>query len=254
MAREPLYRVVAQNLLSDIAAGKYAVGEQIPTEPELRKHYGVSRSTIREAVAAIVRQGVVERLQGIGTFVCSTKVSTIAGIQTYSDFTEVIEATGHVARQQVTSITTVTLSATAVSALGLTASCSGIRIDSLRYSDNRPVILCSEFLPTVLWPRLTLDAARESRAMYRTTTAFVKGEYGKETSYNRLEISAISAGDNIGPMLELKVDSPLLLLSGPTFDERDNAMYFNMDYVNTAYFRFSVLRTKPAHRIVKGDS
>lgn len=45
------------------------VGDQLPTELEMASIYGVSRITIRQALAALVQDGYVERRQGTGTFV-----------------------------------------------------------------------------------------------------------------------------------------------------------------------------------------
>ena len=42
-----LHRQLAQQLRDAIAAGTYAQGDRIPTEPELMKRYGVSRITAR---------------------------------------------------------------------------------------------------------------------------------------------------------------------------------------------------------------
>ncbi|MCU1475516.1 MAG: GntR family transcriptional regulator [Subtercola sp.] len=52
--------------LIDQAAG---IGEQLPTEMEMAAIYGISRITIRQALAALAQDGYVERRQGTGTFV-----------------------------------------------------------------------------------------------------------------------------------------------------------------------------------------
>ncbi|MEO8285254.1 MAG: GntR family transcriptional regulator [Chloroflexota bacterium] len=44
-------------------------GDPLPTEEQLRAAYGVSRSTIRDALAQLEQEHLVERRQGIGTFV-----------------------------------------------------------------------------------------------------------------------------------------------------------------------------------------
>lgn len=45
------------------------IGEQLPTELEMASIYGVSRITVRQALAALAQDGYVERRQGTGTFV-----------------------------------------------------------------------------------------------------------------------------------------------------------------------------------------
>ncbi|MDQ6481967.1 GntR family transcriptional regulator [Dyadobacter sp. LHD-138] len=60
---------VAGRLQEKIALGEYAIGEKLPTEPELMAVFGVGRSTIREAVRNLSNAGLVRVQQGLGTFV-----------------------------------------------------------------------------------------------------------------------------------------------------------------------------------------
>ena len=70
--RYSLSKQVSDQLERMIAAGEYAVGERIPTEPELMEMFEVSRNTVREAVRALSSAGVLEVKQGDGTYVCAS--------------------------------------------------------------------------------------------------------------------------------------------------------------------------------------
>jgi len=54
-----------------IAAGSLKSGEKLPTEHELAKTFGVSRSVVREAIAQLRNEGLVDTRQGVGAFVLS---------------------------------------------------------------------------------------------------------------------------------------------------------------------------------------
>lgn len=60
---------VRETLAARIASGHYRAGEMIPPEMELCTEFGVSRITIRQAFEVLVRDGLVERFRGRGTFV-----------------------------------------------------------------------------------------------------------------------------------------------------------------------------------------
>lgn len=62
---------VAINLQQQIAAGKFNIGDKLPTEPALMKAFGVGRSSIREAIKILSNQGLLKVQQGVGTFVAS---------------------------------------------------------------------------------------------------------------------------------------------------------------------------------------
>ena len=59
-----LYRVLSQAL----AEGRFGAGEPLPSEPRLMKDYGVSRSTVRRALAGLEAEGRIDRKRGSGTF------------------------------------------------------------------------------------------------------------------------------------------------------------------------------------------
>lgn len=64
-------RVVRQ-LKADILSGVLPLGSQLPTEPGLMEQFGVSRTVVREAIAALRSDGLVSSTQGRGMFVTET--------------------------------------------------------------------------------------------------------------------------------------------------------------------------------------
>lgn len=65
----PLWRQVADDILSMIESGELPPGSRLPSEPELSEIYGVARGTIRRAVFELRKAGRLVVVQGTGTFV-----------------------------------------------------------------------------------------------------------------------------------------------------------------------------------------
>src|SRR5262249_11360996 len=63
------YQRVRDRLLAEIQAGRFGPGQPLPTEVKLAKSMGISRNTIRQALEKLEEEGLVERVQGRGTFV-----------------------------------------------------------------------------------------------------------------------------------------------------------------------------------------
>lgn len=68
--RKPrLSATMVKQLKANILGGSLPPGSRLPTEPNLMEQFGVSRTVVREAIAALRTEGLVEAEQGRGTFV-----------------------------------------------------------------------------------------------------------------------------------------------------------------------------------------
>jgi GntR family transcriptional regulator, phosphonate transport system regulatory protein len=68
-AGSTLWHQVEQAITQDILVGTLAIGSRLPTEPDLMARFGVSRFTVRQAIASLEQRGLVRAEQGRGTFV-----------------------------------------------------------------------------------------------------------------------------------------------------------------------------------------
>lgn len=78
----PIYRQIAEDLREQIESGELQPGQQLQTELKLRKRYGASRNTVRDAIKWLMNLGLVETRAGQGTFVVKKFdpfVSTLSG-------------------------------------------------------------------------------------------------------------------------------------------------------------------------------
>jgi GntR family transcriptional regulator len=71
----PAWAQAAQYIRRQIETGRYAGGQRLPSESELAGSFELSRLTVRQALAKLADEGLVERKQGIGTFVIPRKVA-----------------------------------------------------------------------------------------------------------------------------------------------------------------------------------
>ncbi|WP_045729155.1 GntR family transcriptional regulator [Xanthomonas sp. GPE 39] len=90
-APTPLYLQLASKLVGAIKAGQWKPGEALPAERQLCEHLKISRVTLRQAVDALVEQGLVSRRQGAGTFVTSHIQHQLSGL---ASFTETVRMEG----------------------------------------------------------------------------------------------------------------------------------------------------------------
>jgi len=83
-----LYRKVQHDLKSQIIAGVYGEGDLLPSESELQRLHGVTRSTIRQALEELVKEGYIRKKQGKGSIVIRRQRRTL-GMLSVKGFSEV---------------------------------------------------------------------------------------------------------------------------------------------------------------------
>ncbi|QWK78888.1 FadR/GntR family transcriptional regulator [Ochrobactrum sp. BTU1] len=66
---EQLPARIASEIVRQITEGSFLPGQKLPTEHNLAQSFGVSRSVIREAIAQLRNEGLIETRQGVGAFV-----------------------------------------------------------------------------------------------------------------------------------------------------------------------------------------
>ena len=67
----PMYYQIQQDLLDRIGRHEWSVGDLMPSETELTRHYGVSRVTLRQALAELEKDRIIKRYRGKGAYVTS---------------------------------------------------------------------------------------------------------------------------------------------------------------------------------------
>ncbi len=71
------YMSIYHAVKTQINSGRLSVGERLPTEPELARHFGVSIGTLRKGIDQLVLEGLVKREQGRGTYVKQAGVAAV---------------------------------------------------------------------------------------------------------------------------------------------------------------------------------
>lgn len=90
---EPQYLKVKNHLREGIAASRWVAGDLLPSEAELVAQFEVSRMTVNRAFRELSQEGMIERVQGVGTFVA--QLHKISSTLTVRDVHDEIAERGH---------------------------------------------------------------------------------------------------------------------------------------------------------------
>jgi GntR family transcriptional regulator len=91
----PKYIQISNWLTEMIQKGRYAVRDKLPSESKLSELFRVNRNTVRQAIADLVVKGVVEKKNGVGSFVTDRPLQPVKyTLQHISSFTDDMTRTG----------------------------------------------------------------------------------------------------------------------------------------------------------------
>ncbi|CAN5338902.1 GntR family transcriptional regulator [soil metagenome] len=199
-----LHRQLFLVLRDQIAQGAFAPGGVLPKEEALCERFGVSRITVRRALADLAALGLVERRHGLGTFVrpdlpmarAVPSLSLIDSLKKAALETQVkVLEVAHDAPPR--DIATLLHLAPGVQAV------HAIRLRSIR---ETPVMLTDAWVPTDLGKKVSASALRKN-ALYELLLA--QGvEFGRVVQ----EITAVAADPARAQVLQTEVGAPLLKL------------------------------------------
>ena len=212
MSTGPLYHQTAEILRTRIVQNVWKQGDRLPSESQLCEEFGVSSITMRRAVATLVAEGLLVRLQGKGTFVSSDH-AIVQGPPHLTSFTEDMRLRGWASRARVTGFRTERAPAALATRLGLSGGALLHVIGRVRLADDLPVALQTAYVPALLFPGLeTHDFRNES--LYEV----FERDYGVKPATATEVYRASKLTDGEAELLEAEPDSPAFRVERLTTD------------------------------------
>lgn len=146
------YGKLALALRDRIVQGEWTPGEVIPAESSLAQSYGVALGTIRQALALLVEDGVLQRRHGKGTFV--TKGVDGASMMRFFRFRGVDDASSEAPQSRILSSRLRTATTQEANAFSVVKTAQVLQLERLRSIGNEPCLLETIVLPLPLFGKL----------------------------------------------------------------------------------------------------
>ncbi|MGQ9622581.1 MAG: GntR family transcriptional regulator [Candidatus Caldatribacteriaceae bacterium] len=148
----PLYFKIYKTLKEEIESGVYKVGDLLPSEDELEKRFGTSRTTVRSAVGELEREGLVLRKRGKGTIVQEPK--TAQNLNFISSFTETLREKGIQVDTGIVTIELIPAPPKVITALSLEKGEKVYLVQRTRLANGIPIAFMSNYLLARVVPGL----------------------------------------------------------------------------------------------------
>lgn len=202
---QPRYATLAAALAAEILDGRRALGELLPTEQELGQSFGVSRSTVRQALRRLRDLGLVAGTQGVGTRVIANQprssyelaVRSATEVMGYSDRTLL----------EIQDTTMVTADAALAERIGCAPGSRWLHIEGLRQpvpKAKAPPISCVDLYVAEPFA----DLARGPEIVTTPAYRLIARERGVKVAELQQEVTAIALAPAQAAALRVEPGSP----------------------------------------------
>ncbi len=228
----PLYEQLIETIRQDILRGHLKPKQKLPAEGKLAEQYGVSIIVIRRAISELVKEGLVEKKQGKGTFVTAPHYFKSFGNRAMS-FTETCAANGLAAGAKVLKLGYEVPDAENLKMLQLPDGTKAVRILRLRLASSVPCVIEDNFFPPQF--DYLLSENWEDKSIYH----YLRAEKGIEIVPGKLTLKIVRADANTAKLLQISRNTPLLKMIGVSYQKTGEILHTctqigygeNFDYI-----------------------
>ena len=230
----PLYYQLKTLLLEEIKSNAYPVDSMIPTEKEISEMFEISRTTVRQAITELVREGWLYRVKSKGTFVAQRKIKQDF-IRRLESFNEQIERTGRRPGTELLALEVVEMPERAAEAFGVAPGEKVVYLHRKRSADDEPIVTVETYLP---YPKCAFlmqhDMAKES--MYNV---LAEREETRICRVSRI-LEAVAANAQDARLLNIRTGKPVHLFHTVGYNQHDEPIEFSIARYRGDRNRFEV--------------
>jgi GntR family transcriptional regulator len=208
-----LHGQVRAELARRISSGGLPRNGQLPTERELSAEFGVSRVTVRRALASLAEDGLVHAVQGRGTFVSPVRVAEPPNA--LLSFRELAASRNLVAGARLLEAEVRPATISEAEQLEVAPGADLFHLERLRTLDGVPVALDASVVPVALAPELP-------RLDWSTASLYARlADAGHVPVRADYAVEAQGADARVAEHLELPVGAPVLVAESLTYGADD---------------------------------
>ncbi len=215
----PLYHSLGHVIRGKIESGEWQIDQTIPSERALVEMLGISRATVRQGIENLVKEGILYRMQGKGTFVAPPKVEQ--GTLRLLDFVDTMKRNGLNPSARLLGKGRVDPPPNVRKALGLAPDEQAVWFQRLLMINAVPMLIESAYFSTARYPEL-LESYDGSDAPHR----FIYQHYGVQVTRAHEVFEPVILESAEAALLGVKSGFPALWVEHLAFDIASNPVAF----------------------------
>lgn len=231
-APRTLVAEVTANLRRAIQTGALSLERELPAEPALARQLGVSRGTLRTAIANLEHEGLLARHQGVGTFIVSHAKRLRNVLNRNYGITELVRDIGGKPGTRDLTVSTTAAENHLAEKLRIEPGEMVVVVRRVRTADDVPVAYTIDFLSARALEQGHLDAGRLEKAIREKDSLYaILRDAGLIVDGGIADLRAVTANRDVASALSVKLGVPLLLLSQIDYASRGDVVLYSDEYL-----------------------
>ncbi|MGI8313611.1 GntR family transcriptional regulator [Halobacillus mangrovi] len=233
----PLYRRIAQQIKDEIEKGNWREGEAIPTEKHLSEQYNASRVTIRQAIKVLVEEGLLEKIQGSGTYVKEQKIEH--NIFELLSFTEEMRKLNKEPVNHILDFQLIEPPDYIRRRLQLAPDEKVFYVRRQRLVDEVPYVLEDTYLPVSLFPDLSYSIMKGSKYDY------IEKVVGMKIKDSFQEVIPVLPSKDVAEALNVDASMPILKMQSYSVFVDGTIFEYSENHFKSDEYKFTLKASRP---------
>lgn len=229
-AKNAILMFIRQNQLSE---------NKLPSEETLCDMLGVSRPTVREALMALCREGIVSKKHGTGNLVHRSTLTAQMRFDKFSDFTNLLEENGYRVKVHGAPFRVPTDEEKAILTLAGGSESATLFQENLYYADDMPAILAYNF---TFFPQHNLDTDAIKKLLGGPFATMIASCTGEELAHAIIQLKPDIAKGPVAETFSLAQDMPILKWKESHYSIHDTLVAESVIYFNPQLPELTTLR------------
>lgn len=231
-------KAIRTDLVNAMRDGQYATAEHLPPETELAQILGISRTQLRDILAALEQEGFITRRHGVGTVINRHVVNVPVRMDIETEFLDMIRQSGFEPGLAFVHTQERPAGEEIARQLALTPDSCVLCVSRLCTADGRPAIYCED--------SIDLDLVRkEHAAQYHEQPIFqFLTDCGLSPYMDLTDLQPVVADEHLAQLFQIPLGSPLLCMREVDYDITGKPILYSLQYFADGILRHTVLRKK----------
>jgi len=233
----PLYFQLKNDLKSKILSNERKGNERLPSEAELCVEYGVSRATVRQALSELMKEGLIYRDRGRGTFVTGG-----AGLKRLSlkGTVENLITAGEGTRIKILNYKEISPPPHVAQVLGLGLNQKVFRLDIVRFVPKGPFGYSFLYFPMGLGNTISPNELSDTTEII----TFVEGKMKTKVNHAHQAIDVGLADKMVAENLSIKPKTPLLIIERDYYSRDGSPMFLSITHFRPDFYKYRIELTR----------